>query len=266
MNIHLFDGVASEYTTEVSPYRHAQFLAMVHEMKLDGTEHILDIGCGPGVLSLEAAARLPKGRLTGIDLSPRMLDLARDLANKAGYRNVRYELGDAMNLNYADGKFDYVMSSNAFPWVSSRTKFLAEVRRVLKPGGRLALVSLSQIVYREFIEALLHVADKYPQLSGLKTDPYRAMKVRLYDVEGLSEKVASAGFEVNRGFILSTEEPITPAGYIKRVNSVVNENYLDNLDDRIKEDIRNEIFLALARKNGNLKVTESSVFVFARKN
>lgn len=265
MNIHLFDGVASEYTTEVSPYRHAQFLAMVHEMKLTGSENILDIGCGAGVLSLEAASRIPRGQLTGIDLSPRMIQMAEELADRVGMRNVRYELGDAMNLNYGDNKFDFVMSSNAFPWVSSRDKFLSEVHRVLKPGGKMALVSLSTLVYREFIDALRHAASRNEKLAELANDPYKAMKVKLFDTDSLSAKVTSAGFDVYRSFVLSTEEPITPDKYYKRVNAIVDENYLDGLDEDHKDNTRNEIFLALSRQNGNLKVTESSVFVLAKK-
>ena len=65
--------------------------------------------------------------------------------------------------------------------------------------------------------------------------------------------------------MLSTNEPITPRSYIDRVNAIVNENYLDGLTYANKERARNELFLALARKNGDLKITESSVFVIAVK-
>jgi hypothetical protein len=72
-------------------------------------------------------------------------------------------------------------------------------------------------------------------------------------------------FEVDRAFMLSTQEPIVPRDYLDRVNAIVNENYLDGLSTADKERVRNELYHALARKNGDLKITESSVFIIAVK-
>ena len=91
------------------------------------------------------------------------------------------------------------------------------------------------------------------------------MKFKRYTIDSLTKEVSKAGFEVDRAFMLSTKEPITPRSYIDRVNAIVNENYLDGLTAKNKERVRNELYHALARKNGDLKITESSVFVIAVK-
>lgn len=65
--------------------------------------------------------------------------------------------------------------------------------------------------------------------------------------------------------MLSTREPILLCNYLDRVNAIVNENYLDDLLNADKERVRNELYHALARKNSDLKITESSVFIIAVK-
>ena len=156
--VHYFEQVADDYTAKVSPYRYSQFLALLHELKFTGNETVLDIGCGPGPLSMEAASRLPNGNLLGIDLSESMIDLAKNLARTRKVGNVGFQYGDALSLDLDEDFFDVVFSSNAFPWVADQKQFLKETRRVLKPGGRLGLVSLSTSVYAEFIAAMRHVA------------------------------------------------------------------------------------------------------------
>lgn len=263
--VHYFEEVADEYTAKVSPYRYSQFLALLHELQFTGNETVLDIGCGPGPLSMEAASRLPEGNLLGIDLSESMIDLAKNLARSKKAKNVSFQYGDALSLDLDENYFDVVFSSNAFPWVTDQKQFLKETLRVLKPSGRLGLVSLSTSVYREFITAMRHVASRNPDLLPHGANTQKAMKFKRYTIDSLIKEVNGAGFKVDRAFMLSTHEPITPQDYIDRVNAIVNENYLDGLSEDDKERIRIELYHALARKNGDLKITESSVFIIAVK-
>ncbi len=265
MKIHLFEDVAHDYTTRVSPYRYSQFLTLVHELQFKGDENVLDIGCGPGQLSIEAALRLPRGNLLGIDLSESMIKLAKDLSVRNRMNNVKFQAGDALSLDLEPKSFDIVFSSNAFPWVADPKRFLKEARRVLKAGGRLGLVSLSTGVYREFLSALRHIARRNKELLPFGANADKAMKFKRYSVDILQKVVTSAGFAIKCAFQLSTEEPITPLKYLDRINAIVNENYLDGLNESDKKKIRNELYHALARKNGNLKITESSVFIIAAK-
>jgi ubiquinone/menaquinone biosynthesis C-methylase UbiE len=89
MKINSFTPVAQAYTEKVSPFRHPQFLALVHELNLKGNERILDIGSGPGVLSLEVARSLNRGgHLSGIDICPVMVSLANEAAQSKGISSI----------------------------------------------------------------------------------------------------------------------------------------------------------------------------------
>jgi len=266
MKINSFNPVASDYSQKVAPYRFAQFLTLVHELDLFGDEQVLDIGSGPGELSMEIAKSLAAGGfLHGIDLSPRMIELAQCIAQQQRRSNVAFATGDATKLSFGDDSFDVVVSSNAFPWVSDRASFLNEVRRVLKPGGRLGLVALSDRCYREFSTAFKRVASEHPELLPAGR-PFEQMGARLHTSKGLARLVEKAGFEVVKRFTVATEEPTTAPAYVERVNAIVNENYLDHLADQSRRRQARQLLVeALSRRNGDLSLTESSAFVIAKK-
>lgn len=266
MRITSFNPVARSYTDLVSPHRYSQFLALIHELRLEGNEKVLDIGADPGIMSMEIARRLRRsGHLSGIDLSPNMVRLARRNSEQAKLNNVSFIRGDALNLKFADNSFDIVVSSNAFPWVPDRGLFLQEVHRVLKPGGTFALVALSKDCYREFSRVLRQLSQADIRLFP-DIDPFEVMGARLHRLNELARIVKRANFDVFRSFQLSTVEPILAEEYIKRINAIVNENYLAHLKAKgRREQAKRMIHEGLSRRNGGLKITESSVFVFANK-
>jgi ubiquinone/menaquinone biosynthesis C-methylase UbiE len=97
----------------------------------------LDAGCGTGFLSFELAAR--GHRVTGIDFAASMLEQARNKA-AAGGPGVRFEQGDAENLRFPDGSFDLVVSRHVLWTLPHPEAAVAEWVRVLRPGGRLAVI------------------------------------------------------------------------------------------------------------------------------
>jgi arsenite methyltransferase len=103
-------------------------------------EAVLDIGCGAGVDSLVAAGMVgPAGSVTGIDLVPEMLARARENAQIAGVDHITFMEASAEGLPFPDQQFDVVISNGVFNLVVDKVKALAEVKRVLKPGGRFML-------------------------------------------------------------------------------------------------------------------------------
>jgi ubiquinone/menaquinone biosynthesis C-methylase UbiE len=106
-----------------------------------GTLETLDVGCGTGFLSLELAAR--GHRVTGVDLAPTMLALARQKAAAQGFA-VRFEEADAENLPFAAGSFDLVISRHVLWTLPHPEAAIDDWRRVLRPGGRLAIVDGAQ--------------------------------------------------------------------------------------------------------------------------
>jgi SAM-dependent methyltransferase len=99
---------------------------------------VLDVGCGPGTITADLAARVPGGHVTGIDAAPDVLALARQEAGRRGLANVRFETGDAYRLAYADGTFDVVHAHQLLQHLSDPVRALAEMRRVCRPGGLVA--------------------------------------------------------------------------------------------------------------------------------
>jgi SAM-dependent methyltransferase len=99
-------------------------------------EHVLDVACGTGCVSLRAAAAVgAQGRVLGTDLSQRMVDAAQ----RAAPQHARFERMDAQQLALSDAAFDVVLCSLGLMYLPDPARALAEMRRVLRPGGRLVL-------------------------------------------------------------------------------------------------------------------------------
>jgi ubiquinone/menaquinone biosynthesis C-methylase UbiE len=101
---------------------------------------VLDCGCGAGSMTLELAARVAPGEVVGLDLEAHVLDRARASAAAQGIGNVRFDQGDIYALPYAGGSFDALFSHALISHLREPARALAEMRRVLKPGGIAAVI------------------------------------------------------------------------------------------------------------------------------
>ena len=102
-----------------------------------GDGHVVDLACGTGDLSFAAARVVPEGRVTGLDVSARMIEAAEERRMHLGADRVRFSTGDMMSLSLADESADAVTAGYAFRNVPEVGAALDEAVRVLKPGGRL---------------------------------------------------------------------------------------------------------------------------------
>jgi arsenite methyltransferase len=106
-------------------------------------ETVLDIGCGAGTDLLLAARRVgPSGHAIGIDMTETMRDRARASAVAAGLTNVEVHRADATTLPLPDASVDVIISNGVLNLVPEKDKAFAEIRRVLRPGGRLQLADI----------------------------------------------------------------------------------------------------------------------------
>ena len=97
---------------------------------------VLDVGCGTGALAVAASDRvLPRGKVSGLDANEEMLEVARNKDIP-----IDWNFGTAEQLPFDDDTFDSVISQFALMYVEDKPKALQEMRRVLKPGGRLAVL------------------------------------------------------------------------------------------------------------------------------
>ncbi len=96
---------------------------------------LLDCGCGPGSITLDFAAALAPGEVTGIDIDPWTIEQARAAAGERGAANVRFEVGDIYKLPFADDSFDAVWTASVMQYMEDPVAAAKEMLRVRKPGG-----------------------------------------------------------------------------------------------------------------------------------
>ena len=99
---------------------------------------VLDVGCGPGTITVGLAGQVPAGRVVGIDAAAEALADASAEAARRNQRNVTFEAGDAGHLRFDDAAFDIVHAHQVLQHLSDPVGALAEMRRVCRPGGLVA--------------------------------------------------------------------------------------------------------------------------------
>ncbi|GAA3865661.1 methyltransferase domain-containing protein [Leifsonia kafniensis] len=121
-------------------------------------QSLLDVGSGPGTITVDLGRRLAPGQVIGVDASADVIDQARALAHDEGVHNVSFQIGDVSALDFPDDSFDIVHAHQLLQHLANPIAALTELRRVLKPGGILAVrdVDYGGVMW-------------YPQLPGLAT-------------------------------------------------------------------------------------------------
>ena len=111
---------------------------------------VLDFGCGPGTISVGLAGAVDPGEVHGVDMEESQIDLARAAAEAGGHNNAKFHVGDVTALPFEDSFFDVAHCHAVLMHVPDTHAALAEVKRVLKPGGIIA--SRETVVASSFAE------------------------------------------------------------------------------------------------------------------
>jgi arsenite methyltransferase len=138
-----FDAEASRRVeaTYVTPDVVEQRQAVLGALGLGPGERVIDIGTGPGLLAAEIAAAVgPDGLVCGIDISDSMLALARARTTRPNSAPMEFRQAGANRLPYAQASFDVAVSTQVLEYVQDVPGALAEIARVLRPGGRVLVL------------------------------------------------------------------------------------------------------------------------------
>ncbi len=196
-------------------------------LALNAGQSVLDLGCGPGHQVFEIASALEgTGRVEAVDVAETALAIAGRRCSKL--ENVRFQVGEASKLPFDDQQFDVAMSSQVFEYLDDVPKALAEIRRVLQPGGRVLIhdTDWGTVAWHSSDEDRMnrimrvwdgHLADPVlPRTLGSLLREAGFGQVRtdaLVQLETtLEEKSASALLiEFIRGYVISQDVPETEA-------------------------------------------------------
>jgi ubiquinone/menaquinone biosynthesis C-methylase UbiE len=157
---------------------------MLDKAGLKPGDRVLDVGCGPGSLALKAKERVGQaGEVIGIDASPEMIEVAQEKVQRASVQ-IDFRVEVVERLPFPDNSFDAVLSSLMMHHLPDDVKRqgLAEIRRVLKPGGCLVIVDFKRPeshLGRAFLPAMLH----------------RSMPVGVQDLGALLKETGFEGIE-----------------------------------------------------------------------
>lgn len=141
---------------------------LVHRAQLRAGEDVLDVACGTGVVARLAASEVAPGRVTGLDLNPAMLAVARDASS--GGAPVTWIEGSALELPFPSGRFDAVLCQLGLQFFPDQPRALHEMRRIVRVPGRVALSVYSAIERTPGAHAFVRALDEVlgPEASRIK--------------------------------------------------------------------------------------------------
>lgn len=219
-------------------------------------ETVLDVGCGNGPLLAEVVARNPAIRVSGIDLSPE--EIARARARVPDANIDRLAVGDAANMPFADAAFDAVTSHMVLMLLPQLDPVLAEIRRVLRPAGKLAFLVPRRSDSETRVTELLRAVPQWIRECHPAYTPVDPGDPRAWDAARLVEAIREAGFtRVDLDDFVVTH----PADAQWVWKKLMRRYYIGSLPQQTQEHVRSRVLDWLGM--GHLDYSESLRIVSA---
>jgi len=179
-----YDRLAKHYDRRWQAYIKQTLECALEPLSLTRATRLLDVGCGTGEFERMAIGRFPQLRITGIDVAPQMIAVARE--KLADVPQVSFQVAQAEDLPFGQEEFDIVVCASMLHHVREPRQVLQECVRVLRPGGQLALVDWC----RDFWHC--HLMHRWLQLVD-------RTYVRMYRLCELQVLVEAQGLSVDTG-------------------------------------------------------------------
>lgn len=192
-----WDGDEGAYWTDHADY-FDRAVATYHQLLFEaaaiaGTDRVLDIGCGTGQTTRDAARRATHGEAVGVDLSSRMIEYARSRAAAEGLTNATFEQVDAQVHPFQPASFDVAISRTGAMFFGDMTAAFGNIARAVEPGGRLTLMTwqgMSENAWIREVFVALAVGREIPGPAPDAPGPFS-----LSDPHRVRTILSAAGFE-----------------------------------------------------------------------
>tara|TARA_B100000678_G_scaffold174388_1_gene145436 strand:+ start:366 stop:1160 length:795 start_codon:yes stop_codon:yes gene_type:complete len=216
---------------------------LIEKISLNGTENVLDLGCGDGKVTAEISKLVRKGSIIGIDNSAAMIKLATDRHSAAIYPNLSFKEMDAGNLKF-DDRFDLIFSNAVLHWVKDQKPVIKGMFKSLKHGGRVLLQMGGKGNAAEIVEVLSELQTEkkwHTYFNGFDfpfyfpgKNEYEALLLdcgfTLNRIELIPKKMDHAGITALKGWIRTTWLPYTervPEEKRERFIDIVSKKYIE---------------------------------------
>jgi SAM-dependent methyltransferase len=220
---------------------------LVDRLEIVAGEAVLDVACGPGSVTRILAARVgATGRVTGCDVSEPMLALARSKPAAAGDAAIEYHQASADRLPVPDASYDAVTCQQGLQFFPDRLAALREMRRAVRPGGRIGIVVWTPIENSPPFQAL---ADGVGEIAGEEfAQRYRNGPFGLTDPGKLRRLLGDAGFDAVQ--ISQEALPVNFEGAAQVVTTLAVTPLAVEIDQLTAAD-RQKLVAAVARRTGD---------------
>lgn len=215
---------------------------LIESLDVKRGETVLDIGCGTGRLARHVLETVgPEGRVTGIDPLPERIAIA---VEKNSHPNGEFHVGGAEDLSVvADNSIDVVYLSAVFHWIADKKRTLTEIRRVLKPGGRVGLTTNAKELVQATTLRLVtsRVLGQEPYRSLVSADDFAPTRYGVTATQ-LVELFLQAGFTVADLHILANQRHYeSGSAIVSFVESSTFGNYLSHVPEELRDRARQDL-------------------------
>lgn len=187
--------IVAQFTRWARPFSelalHAEAEGMRRTLQaaaLEPHHKVLDVACGPGIVACAVAKQA--GHVTGIDLTPAMIEQAKARQAREGIANCDWRQGDATALPFADATFDRAVTRYSFHHMPEPIRALKEMARVTKPGGRVVVIDATPTAQTQAAYDAMETLRDPSHTSALTLDQLRAL--------GREAGLAEAAFDFHR--------------------------------------------------------------------
>ena len=219
------ETVISQFTKQAVPFaqlsQHSNQYGLELMIKLSqpmNTDTVLDVACGGGIISCEFAKIV--SQVTGIDLTPAMIEQAKSLQKEKQLKNINWKIGDVLNLPFDDNSFSIVVTRYSFHHLIDPQKALEEMKRVCMPNGKVVVIDVTPDKDK---------VDLYDQVEKLR-DSSHVRALTFSELKSMMEKT---------GLVNLKTEPHDLEMELEQIlqSSLPNPEDIDKIKQMFKEDL-----------------------------